>query len=125
MEAIKEEVQGFNGSRLSWLRMNGMILKDLPKFIDAQKAPGELNLTGLLLNIFKNGTRESLMEFHNRMLFLGVMHFQDLYNMDLERLQRCGIHYVLPDGRIVPFCSYNTVHRSRLSKKPGSESSGD
>ena len=121
MEAIKEEVQGFNGSRLGWLRMNGMILKDLPKFIDAQKAPGELNLTGLLLNIFKNGTRESLMEFHNRMLFLGVMHFQDLYNIDLERVQRCGIHYVLPDGRIVPFCSYNTVHRSRLSKKPGSE----
>jgi uncharacterized radical SAM superfamily Fe-S cluster-containing enzyme len=115
MEAIKEEVQGFNGSRLGWLRMNGMILKDLPKFIDEQRAPSELNLTGMLLNIFRNGTRESLIEFHNKMFFLGMMHFQDLYNMDLERLQRCGIHYVLPNGRIVPFCSYNTVHRSRLS----------
>jgi hypothetical protein len=38
-----------------------------------------------------------------------AMHFQDLYNMDLEKLQRCGIHYILPDGRIIPFCSYNTV----------------
>ena len=45
--------------------------------------------------------RESLAEFHNNSLFLGIMHFQDAYNMDLERLQRCGIHYVLPDGRIV------------------------
>jgi 7,8-dihydro-6-hydroxymethylpterin dimethyltransferase len=99
--------------------MNGMILKDLPKFIDAQRAPSELNLTGLILNIFRMGTRESLIEFHNRTLFLGVMHFQDLHNMDLERLQRCGIHYVLPDGRIIPFCSYNTVHRSRFSNKRG------
>lgn len=58
-----------------------------------------------------NGTRESLIEFHNNALFLGAMHFQDLYNMDLERLQRCAIHYALPDGRIIPFCAYNTVHR--------------
>ena len=29
-----------------------------------------------------------------------MMHFQDKYNEDLERLQRCDIHYVTPDLRI-------------------------
>ena len=117
MESIKEVVQDYDGSRIGRLRMNGLILKEMPKFIDESRMPGGQNLTGLLLSVFKNGTWESLAEFHNNSLFLGIMHFQDLYNMDLERLQRCGIHYILPDGRIIPFCSYNTVHRCRSSKK--------
>jgi len=119
MERIKEVVQDYDGSRLGRLRMNGMILKELPKFINDSRMPGSLNLTGLLLSVFRNGTWESLAEFHNNSLFIGIMHFQDPYNMDLERLQRCGIHYILPDGRIIPFCSHNTVHRFRSSNKLG------
>jgi len=30
--------------------------------------------------------------------------------MDLKRGQRCGIHYATPDGRVIPLCSYNTIH---------------
>ena len=119
MERIKEGVQDYDGSKLGRLRMNGMILKELPKFINESRMSGSLNLTGLLLSVFRNGTWESLAEFHNNSLFLGIMHFQDPYNMDLERLQRCGIHYILPDGRIIPFCSYNTVHRFRSSNESG------
>ena len=96
--------------------MNGKILRELPKFIDDSRAPGDLNLIRLLLNVFRSGTWESLAKFHDKTLFIGMMHFQDLYNMDLERLQRCGIHYALPDGRIVPFCSYNTVHRPPITE---------
>jgi uncharacterized radical SAM superfamily Fe-S cluster-containing enzyme len=114
LEKIKDEVQSFNGSLLSKLKMKGMILKEVPKFIHEARSPYGLDLSGLLLRVFKNGTRESLIDFHNKTLFLGMMFFQDLYNLDLERLQRCGVHYALPDGRIIPFCSYNTVHRSRL-----------
>jgi uncharacterized radical SAM superfamily Fe-S cluster-containing enzyme len=95
--------------------MKGMMLREVPKFICESRSPHGLDLPGLLLRIFKNGTPESLFEFHNKTLFLGMMFFQDLYNIDLKRLQRCGVHYVLPDGRIIPFRSYNTVHRSRLS----------
>jgi uncharacterized radical SAM superfamily Fe-S cluster-containing enzyme len=113
MEKIKEELHSFNGSLLSKLLMKGMILKEVPKFMNESRSSLGLELTGLLLKIFKNGTRESLTEFHSRTLFLGMMFFQDLYNIDLERVQRCGVHYSLPDGRIIPFCSYNTVHRSR------------
>lgn len=115
LEKIKEEIQSFNGSMLSRLWIKSMILKELPKFIDKSKTPDGLAFTNLFLNILKNGTREALIEFHNNTLFLGTMFFQDLYNIDLERLQRCGVHYALPDGRIIPFCSYNTIHRSRSS----------
>jgi hypothetical protein len=114
MEKIRQEIDCFDGSMLGKLKMKGMILRQMPRFIDESMAPDDLNLKELILSVFIKGTRESLAEFHNRSLFLGIMHFQDLYNIDLEKLKRCGIHYVLPDGRIIPFCSYNTVHRSRL-----------
>jgi len=40
----------------------------------------------------------------------------DLYNMDLERIQRCGVHYATPDGRVIPFCTYNTLHREKVER---------
>ena len=51
---------------------------------------------------------------------MGMMHFQDKYNEDLERLQRCDIHYVTPDLRIIPFCAFNVIpewYRDRIQKK--------
>jgi uncharacterized radical SAM superfamily Fe-S cluster-containing enzyme len=121
IERIKREVESFDGSSLGKLKMKGMILKELPKFIDEAKAPQDLKVAKLLISVFRNGTRESLTEFHSKTLFLGAMHFQDAYNMDLERLRRCGIHYATPDGRIIPFCSYNTLHRLAVEGSFASE----
>jgi uncharacterized radical SAM superfamily Fe-S cluster-containing enzyme len=111
LERIGEEVEKFDDSALGKMMMRGNILREISKFADNAKAPRDLNVAKMLLSVFWNGTRQSLKEFHNRSLFLGAMHFQDQYNMDLERLQRCGVHYSMPDGRIIPFCSYNTIHR--------------
>ncbi|MDD1758811.1 MAG: radical SAM protein [Methanotrichaceae archaeon] len=116
-EKIRLEVDAFNGSNLGKLKMRGKILKQMPRFLDENRIPGDLNVKKMLVGIFMNGTRESLKEFHNKTLFLGAMHFQDVYNMDLERLQRCGVHYATPDGRIIPFCSYNTIHRKEIEDK--------
>ncbi|HZD44042.1 MAG TPA: radical SAM protein [Methanomicrobiales archaeon] len=62
---------------------------------------------------------ESLRDFHWNALFIGTMHFMDRYNYDLSRVQRCCIHYATPDGRIIPFCSYNSgkVYREEVWKK--------
>ncbi|MCG8400703.1 MAG: radical SAM protein [Firmicutes bacterium] len=35
------------------------------------------------------------------------MAFQDVWNIDLDRLKDCCIHTVSPAGRLVPFCAYN------------------
>jgi 7,8-dihydro-6-hydroxymethylpterin dimethyltransferase len=40
---------------------------------------------------------------------VGMMHFMDLYNYDIERVKKCCIHYAQPDGRIVPFCAFNVI----------------
>jgi len=42
------------------------------------------------------------------LLMVMGMHFQDLYNFDLSRVRRCCIHYAAPDGKIYPFCTYNS-----------------
>ena len=38
---------------------------------------------------------------------LSAMAFQDVYSLDLERVRRCHVHVVSPEGRLVPFCLYN------------------
>lgn len=71
-----------------------------------------------LLNAFlKRGDYDSLAQFMRRIIMIGMMHFQDPYNLDLERVQHCDINYAVPDGRIIPFCTMNTIHRSRVEKK--------
>ncbi len=62
---------------------------------------------------------ESLAEFHWNALFVGTMHFMDNFNYDVQRVQRCCIHYATPDGRIIPFCTYNSgpVFREQVWKK--------
>lgn len=40
-------------------------------------------------------------------LAVSAMAFQDVWNLDLERVQECCIHVVAPDGRMIPFCLYN------------------
>lgn len=39
-------------------------------------------------------------------LSISCMPFQDVWNIDLERLQRCCTHIVTPDKRIVPLCAF-------------------
>ncbi len=71
-----------------------------------------------LLSAFLNrGDYDSLAKFMRRIIMLGMMHFQDPYNFDLERVQHCDVNYAVPDGRIIPFCTMNTIHRSRVEDK--------
>jgi len=69
--------------------------------------------------ILKTGTYEALGRLHMRMLMVSAMHFMDPYNFDLERVQRCCIHYAVPDGRIIPFCTMNSIHRSKVEERLG------
>ena len=57
--------------------------------------------------------------FTYRTLMVAGMHFMDSYNYDVERVKRCVIHYAAPDGRIYPFCAYNSgpVFRDRIEKQ--------
>ncbi len=54
-----------------------------------------------------------------RPILMASMHFQDVYNYQLDRVRRCVVHYAAPDGRIYPFCSYNSgpCHRQRVEQR--------
>ena len=53
------------------------------------------------------------------MLLVGGMHFQDGYNYNVDRVKRCCIHYAAPNGRIYPFCTYNSgpVFREKIERE--------
>ena len=38
---------------------------------------------------------------------VSAMAFQDVWNLDLERLKDCCIHVMTPEGGLIPFCAYN------------------
>lgn len=52
-------------------------------------------------------------------VFAAGMHFMDNYNYSIERVRRCIIHYVTPNGFVYPFCTYNTgmVFRERTESR--------
>ena len=72
-----------------------------------------------VLKVLMDGSYESLGDLQRKSLLLSSMHFMDPYNFDLERVQRCVIHYAVPDGRIIPFCSMNSIHRPKIEKELG------
>lgn len=69
--------------------------------------------------LIKTGSYDVLGDLHRKMLMISAMHFMDPYNFDLERVQRCVIHYAVPDGRIIPFCTMNSLHRLEVEKELG------
>jgi hypothetical protein len=90
------------------------LYKKLLKCLERKKSPKNLRIEKMLLDILFS--RDYLGKFSYEALLIGCMHFQDGFNFDLERAKRCAIHYALPDGRIVPFCSFNVVHRKEFER---------
>jgi len=74
-------------------------------------------LAKYLMPVIMSGSYDYLAELHYNMIMLGSMHFMDPYNFDLQRVERCIIHYAVPDGRIIPFCTMNTIHRPLVERK--------
>ncbi|MGC9181530.1 tetraether lipid synthase Tes [Thermogladius sp.] len=101
--------------------LTGMrLLYTIRKFIHQEKAPEGFDLYKLLFNIIVKRSYEALGELHYKLLFLGQMHFMDLYNYDIQRVQRCNIHYAVPDGRLIPFCAFNIfedIYREKIHKE--------
>ncbi|MEM1618158.1 MAG: radical SAM protein [Desulfurococcaceae archaeon] len=98
------------------------LLYTIRKFIDSSKAPKEFDIYKIIVNVVLRRSYEALGELHYKLLFIGQMHFMDLYNYDIQRVQRCNIHYVVPDGRLIPFCAFNIfddVYRDKIQREHG------
>jgi uncharacterized radical SAM superfamily Fe-S cluster-containing enzyme len=118
VEELTDYLEDLSKEKISTLKkplVAAKVLNKLRKVIDKDKKPKYLNIEKMLLDIFL-GT-SYLDEFSYEAVLIGCMHFQDGYNFDLERVQRCAIHYALPDGRVIPFCPFNTVHRKEFERE--------
>ncbi len=73
-------------------------------------------LRDLLKEVIVRRDYSSLRDLMFNLVGLGIMHFMDVMNYDIERVRRCTIHYATPDGRIVPFCTYNNFHRPKVER---------
>lgn len=98
----------------------GKLVTRLDTFVDKSKTPEGLDMGKMLFDAFVKGDYDGLRAFHYNSLFIGMMHFMDPYNYDVDRVERCDIHYAMPDGRVVPFCSFNVIpelYRDRVQRK--------
>ncbi len=109
LEELSVRLRNTKAKGLAKIVESGKLLYNINSFIDQKEKPKGLELGKLLTKALVAGSYDSLKEFHYRSLFVGMMHFQDPYNYDVDRVERCAIHYALPDGRIVPFCAYNVL----------------
>ena len=119
VEYLDEQRFDIENSRFKKLALLKGII-DLRKFVDEERMPKDLSFSKLLTSILIRRNYEALGQLHYKMLFIGMMHFMDLYNYDVERVRRCNIHYTLPDGRVIPFCTFNvleSLYRDYIQEK--------
>jgi uncharacterized radical SAM superfamily Fe-S cluster-containing enzyme len=90
---------------------------DLPKTIDRSHSPKSVDIKSILTSVFKDRSYSSLGDFHHKTLLISCMHFMDPWNFDEDRVKRCVIHYAIPDGRIIPFCTMNSLYREEIEKE--------
>ncbi len=111
----------------------GKTLDDGVNFLDKQQLRARFLLgalqyarkPGKLMEMFArmlaNGDWENVSSFSYGTLLISSMHFQDAYNMDIERTKRCIVHFgvAMPDGSVweAPFCTMNSLHRPIIEKQ--------
>ncbi|MHB1652631.1 MAG: radical SAM (seleno)protein TrsS [Desulfitobacteriaceae bacterium] len=55
----------------------------------------------------ENSWDELLFQLKTYSFSISGMAFQDVWNLDLERLKDCCIHVASSEGKLIPFCAYN------------------
>ncbi|MDV6013642.1 radical SAM protein [Haloechinothrix sp. LS1_15] len=48
-------------------------------------------------------------ELTDRAFMIVVQDFQDPYTLNVKQLMKCCVEEITPDGRMIPFCAYNSV----------------
>lgn len=54
---------------------------------------------------------EFLNQYQQNTFTVTGMAFQDVTNLDAERLKRCRVVQLTEDDRLIPFCAYNSIYR--------------
>ena len=52
---------------------------------------------------------EVVRELADKAFMIVVQDFQDPYTLNVKQLMKCCVEEITPDGRLIPFCAYNSV----------------
>lgn len=98
-------------------RILASAIKELPKLLDRENSPKAIDIKHILGNVLSKMSYSALGNFHKNSLLIACMHFMDPFNFDEDRVKKCVIHYAIPDGRIIPFCTMNSIYRQEIEDK--------
>jgi 7,8-dihydro-6-hydroxymethylpterin dimethyltransferase len=121
LEHLQKAVNDMEGKgKLARRAIAVRTLLGMNKFIDKKRQPKSVNFMKLLMSVLLKHDFASMGTFQMKTLFLGMMHFQDEYTYDIHRVEKCDIHYAMPDGEVLPFCTFNVfpeVYRDKVQKQ--------
>jgi len=111
LEAIRDVVEdyGWSPSGLDKARAGKQLVDDLGDLLRPHAREHDLDVSTLVRDAIGGDFAVSVGDLYDGVLPLGVRHFQDPYNYDLDRVPDCDVHYAMPDGEVVPFSLYNVV----------------
>ena len=66
---------------------------------------------------------DALADLASKAFMIVIQDFQDPYTLNVKQLMKCCVEEITPDGRLIPFCAYNSVGyreqvRAQLSGSP-------
>jgi uncharacterized radical SAM superfamily Fe-S cluster-containing enzyme len=124
MQATAKKMENARFKPMYKMFSSAKMLKDLKKHFKPEHAPEGLSfmkfmqtLEGLMDKNAGRGENDGTYTY--KTLLVAGMHFMDDYNYDVDRVKRCVIHYSAPDGRLYPFCAYNSglVFREKIERQ--------
>jgi hypothetical protein len=127
LHGLLREIDGL-AARTRTTRMKALSkvrgLRALHRFFFPERAPDGLTFFRFLQTLDGFADKryswdERYRGYTYKTFYLLGMHFMDAYNFDLDRVSRCGVHYSAPDGRIYPFCTYNSGPSFRTRVEQG------
>jgi hypothetical protein len=115
MEHLQNAINEMAGKgKLARKAIAAKALIGLGRFIDKEKQPKSLNFANLLVELLMKHNFRTMGSIQT------MMHFQDEYNYDIHRVEKCDISYAMPDGEILPFCTFNVfpeIYRDKVQKQ--------
>ena len=91
--------------------------KRIPRMVHTSRSPKHLDIVKIFLNVFTRRSYDALGDFSKDAMLISCMHFMDPFNFDEDRVRKCVIHYATPDGRIIPFCTMNSMYRQSVEQE--------
>lgn len=56
-------------------------------------------------------------KLNDKIKMILVQPFMDAWNFDVKKVQKCCVHEIASDGKIIPFCAYNPIYRELYENK--------